>query len=372
MSYEYIGFRAVDGPVSPDNLEFMGTQSSRAEITPWSFRNDYHYGSFGGDSAEMLRRGYDVMLNYSNYGIQVLQFRLPSGLPEAAAQYLHEGCLEFEPDEDGPGGILCIRPELEPGDFSHYDLDNWMDELVPLRAEILRGDLRPLYLARLCMAVLWSIDRDELEGPVPAGLGQRTAAQQTLTDFFEISDSSLTAAAQASPPLPKAVDQNPDYATWLAKLPSEQKDQWLAQLIQSPNSPVRAEIFKRHREEMPSAAWPTIPGTRTFTEILAVAEEIGNERERKAKERAERERANKLKKMAADPQPLLRKTEELVAKRSPEKHRQAAQILAELREALAANGGGTLAEDQARKLCAENPTLRSLVRELRAVGFLKE
>jgi hypothetical protein len=37
--YQYVAFRAVDGPDSEKNLKFMERQSSRAEITPWSFDN---------------------------------------------------------------------------------------------------------------------------------------------------------------------------------------------------------------------------------------------------------------------------------------------------------------------------------------------
>jgi hypothetical protein len=54
--FQYIGFRAIDRPVSEANLGYMRKQSSRAEITPWSFDNEYHYGDFGGDAIEMLRR----------------------------------------------------------------------------------------------------------------------------------------------------------------------------------------------------------------------------------------------------------------------------------------------------------------------------
>ncbi len=40
--YQYVGFRAIEKPVSEENLEYMHKQSSRAEITPWSFGNEYH------------------------------------------------------------------------------------------------------------------------------------------------------------------------------------------------------------------------------------------------------------------------------------------------------------------------------------------
>jgi hypothetical protein len=35
--YQHIAFRAIDGPVSDKNLKYMRQQSSRAEITAWSF-----------------------------------------------------------------------------------------------------------------------------------------------------------------------------------------------------------------------------------------------------------------------------------------------------------------------------------------------
>jgi hypothetical protein len=44
--HQYVAFRAIEGPVSEDNLEYMRRQSSRAEITPWAFDNEYHYGDF--------------------------------------------------------------------------------------------------------------------------------------------------------------------------------------------------------------------------------------------------------------------------------------------------------------------------------------
>ena len=66
--YQYVAFRAIDAPVSEKNLSLHARQSSRAEITPWSFHNEYHYGDFRGNAKEMLRRGYDLHLHYANFG----------------------------------------------------------------------------------------------------------------------------------------------------------------------------------------------------------------------------------------------------------------------------------------------------------------
>jgi hypothetical protein len=50
--HQFVAFRAIDVPVSDKNLKYMKQQSSRAEITPWSFDNEYHYGDFHGNAAD--------------------------------------------------------------------------------------------------------------------------------------------------------------------------------------------------------------------------------------------------------------------------------------------------------------------------------
>ncbi len=162
--FQYIGFRAIDGPVTDDNLEFMRRQSSRAEITPWSFDNEYHYGDFRGDAVEMLRRGYDFHLHYANFGIRTIMIRLPGGLPDArtAELYFEKDALFFIKDKRGPGGILSIQPCYEPGDlYELWDVNAFLERLLPVRGEILDGDLRPLYLARLGVGRDMNHDPDE-------------------------------------------------------------------------------------------------------------------------------------------------------------------------------------------------------------------
>ena len=169
--FQYIGFRAAEKPVSDKDLEYMREQSSRAEITPWSFDNEYHYGDFRGDALKMLRRGYDLHLHYANFGIRKLLIRLPHNLPNTpgARPYFAEGGLEFLKDKQGQGGILSISPYHEAGDQDElWDVHEILDRLVPLRAEILEGDLRPLYLAHLAMMSDDEHDPEETtEGPVP-------------------------------------------------------------------------------------------------------------------------------------------------------------------------------------------------------------
>jgi hypothetical protein len=374
--YQYIAFRAIDSPVSAKNLEYMRRQSSRAEVTPWSFDNEYHYGDFHGDALEMLRRGYDIHLHYANFGVRKLLIRFPHGLPDAAAvqPYLVEDRLEFLNDGRGTGGILCIEPFHEPGDLEELgDIDGILSRLLPLRAEILDGDLRPLYLAHLAVACDGEHDPEESrEALVPAGLGKLTGAQTALAELYGLSDALVAAAAQGAPPPTARDDVRNQAAAWLQGQAQAMKDAWLARLMSDAHATVRGEILSAFRTGRPAASWPTVRRDRTIAELESAAVELQRTANRKAAEKAARERAKRLADMKADPRRTLRETEKLVTQRTREGYAQIAKLLAELREALTDTNESGLAEQQAAKLRNENPTLRLLVSELRREGFLKK
>ena len=71
--YQYIEFRAVDRSLTDSELAYANKQSSRAAISKRSFTNEYNYSSFRGNVNGMLRRGYDVFLEYTNYGNRTLK-----------------------------------------------------------------------------------------------------------------------------------------------------------------------------------------------------------------------------------------------------------------------------------------------------------
>ena len=148
--HQYVAFRAIDKPVTEENLEFMEKQSSRASITPWEFENEYHYGDFHGDKLEMLRRGYDFHLHYANFGTRDLFYRLPHGLPdaEAAKPYFAADTLKVIKDKQGPGIILALEPYFESGELGEIWVSaKLINNLALLRAEILaaRGDFEAAY-----------------------------------------------------------------------------------------------------------------------------------------------------------------------------------------------------------------------------------
>ena len=118
--YQYVEFRAVDKPLTNSELKFAEKQSTRAEISRWSFQNEYHYGDFRGDVNGLLRRGYDVFLHYANFGIRTVAFRLPTGLPfqkRLWSRYVGTGALRRERDRRGKAGIVLLSPQHDAGEI---------------------------------------------------------------------------------------------------------------------------------------------------------------------------------------------------------------------------------------------------------------
>src|SRR5207302_330190 len=147
--------------------------------------------------------------------------------------------------------------------------------------------------------------------------------------------------------------------------PEATKNAWLAQLLADPRSAVRREILLELQKSQNAPSWPTINLGRTIAELEAAADDIQLETNRKNAEQAARERAKNLAAMAADPTRILQETERLVKQRGIAAYSQIAELLGDLREALTDSDQPSLAEQQARKLKKENPTLNKLTAALR-------
>jgi hypothetical protein len=284
--YQYVAFRAIDAPVNEKNLAYMQKQSSRAEITEWSFDNEYNFGDFGGDATEMLRRGYDIHIHYANYGIRTLMLRLPTGWPDpnAVKPYLNEDRIKFQKDSNGPGGVLELSPFYEVDSLDElWDIEEWIDNLAPLRTEILDGDLRPLYLMHLAACLDDEHDPEETqEAPVPAGLDRLTDAQQALADFYEIPESLLQTAAQGAPLLTQGTGPQDGLENWVHAQPNVKKDEWLSELLNDPHG-TRSAIKTAYRAACPAAAWPTQATNRTIKDLQTAADQLEKAKKPKAK-----------------------------------------------------------------------------------------
>ncbi|MCC6127102.1 MAG: hypothetical protein IT426_19245 [Pirellulales bacterium] len=370
--YQYIHFMALDKPLSDKQLEYMERQSSRARITRWEFANEYHFGNFHGNAVEMLRRGYDVHLHFANFGIRKLMLRLPAGPPcdrKTLNAFLVEHAVEWIADKKGPGGILCIEPGDDEGFFDYLEgVESLLPKIAPVREMLIEGDLRPLYLAWLaCRA---NLEDDAREPPVPAGLEKLTSPLSALARFYGVAKDLIAAAAEQSPPLadlPKAVDAAKE---WLAMRSEKDLRELAEKLLSEDGQTARVETLARIRKETGKTGRPTAKPSRTMGQLIELAKTAGSKRQHNEKLSAEAARRKRLKDIAANPRKLIAYVETLVKMRSTESYKQAAQELADLREAIGPKFGPAQAKAAAEKLRRENPKLKFLISALKKQGLL--
>ncbi|MBM4089338.1 MAG: hypothetical protein FJ276_07900 [Planctomycetes bacterium] len=373
--YQYVGFRAVDAPLSDDQLQYMEERSSRAEVTRWSFDIEYHYGDFRGNPVEMLRRGYDVHLHYANFGIRKLMFRLPSGLPIPEAlcsEYLLGDAVSWKADPEGPAGTLTISATGElPGLDDLFDLDEHLDGVVGVRQQLLDGDVRPLYAAWLCGCHCGDFDwESEVEPSVPAGLDTVSEPVSAMLEFFGVSPFVLAAAGDSSHPLPEQADRGVVMGRWLKSIRAETLRAWLLRFLVDEPALAKSECLQAFRESNRIPQWPVTKGTRTFAQLVSRAEEHADVERQREQQRGQEARRTRLAEMAESPQKYLEEVDRAVAMRGRDGYQKAANLLSELQEAIGGPKGEKLVRKHAAHLAKKHPTLRMLTGALRRKGLL--
>ena len=66
--YQYYEFQALDRPLTQEQMSELRAYSSRAQITPSSFVNVYHWGSFKGNPEKWMEKYFDAFLYLANWG----------------------------------------------------------------------------------------------------------------------------------------------------------------------------------------------------------------------------------------------------------------------------------------------------------------
>lgn len=385
--YQYIEFQAVDRPLTDRELAYARKQSTRAEISRWSFQNEYHFGNFHGDVNGMLRRGYDVHLHYANFGIRMVAIRLPAGLPFAEdvwSNYIDGEGLSWAPDRRGSGGVLTLAPYHEAGELDElWEFEPCMRAMVELRTRLMAGDLRVLYLFWLAAVIDGQHDSvDAREPPVPGGLAEITGDAEPCFDFFGLEPKLLHAAAEGSAEAPRVATPEQRIQRWVESQSKEEAKSLLRELLSEDSAAVKSATMARILGATTASVWPTVTTNRGCQELLDRAAQLRqaeNEREQKRLVAAEkrivaklaRERKERMKQMIDEPKKWLRKAGKLVAARGTDNYEAAAEVLDELREALADDGGEQLTRKHAAHLAKKHPTLNRMKSALRKRGLLE-
>lgn len=348
-TYQYYEFLAIDRPLDNDAQAEVRSLSTRASITATSFVNEYHWGDFRGNPNRLMARHYDAHLYLANWGTHRLMFRLPCELldPDATKEYCVDDQVSTWATDDG-FIVLDLNSRDDAGEFDlDYDAKGLLSGIVGVRAELATGDLRPLYLAWLAAYGAWERDEDafdrdaddDLEPPVPPGLGALTAAQRALADFLRLDDDLIAAAAHTSAPLAESVDDTGGLASWVSRLPIAEKDRYLQRIVHNEAARVRMELLRRYRDDTTPAI--PVPARRTVADLLDEAARRRADREQRlaaqrAKEAARRAQAHalarerRLDELAIEEDAAWSRVDALIATRKPSEYDAAVALLADL------------------------------------------
>src|SRR5271156_6718762 len=182
--YQYYEFQAVDRQLFDKEMNELRSFSTRAEITPHSFTNDYSWGSFKGDEDRWIEKYFDGFLYYANWGTHILKLRLPSVLLDFQTARNYCNGDHFSVRLSGDKVILDFLSESEDG--GDWEEDLHLAPFLSLRTDLGRGDLRCLYLGWLSGLQSDEYDEEALEPPVPPGLQNLSPPLAGFADFLRI------------------------------------------------------------------------------------------------------------------------------------------------------------------------------------------
>ncbi|MDY6951253.1 MAG: hypothetical protein SWE60_07060, partial [Thermodesulfobacteriota bacterium] len=308
--YQYYEFLAIDRPLTSKEVEALRGLSTRAHITPVSFTNEYHWGNFHSDPYALMQRFFDAHVYVANWMTALFMLRVPiDAISKKTAKTM---AVRYFLDFKATKTDWIITWSLEQSEnYDRFGMENgrgWMAQLAPVRDELLRGDIRSLYIGWLAAVTSGMMDDDDSE-PLPvAGLGSLTAAQQALAEFLDVDQDLLAGAGIGSPPIQDEGPSQREIDEWLMGIPQNEVMEVLRQLLAGQGQ----QTERRLRNQF--AAWRHgLQGERTETPRRTVGELLKNaelakkarleqeKRERKRREiKRRKEREAYLKNLSKD------------------------------------------------------------------------
>jgi len=274
------------------------------------------------------------------------------------------------------GNSVIVAFENQSEDDDWDDGTGWMGPLMSLRSEILRGDIRCLYLGWLLCAQNEEFAEDDLEPAVPAGLGELSAPLRSLIEFLGIDEDLVEVAASASAPLNASPDRE-ELATWIQSLPEKEKNNLLVAAVSGTGERWKHGLLRRFEQQKAQRALPEPDGIRgrTAGDLLTLAHARAEERERlleakraaeAARRKAEDEanRARYLDQLEKREEATWNQITAHIQKRQPNEYDKAITLLVDLRDLAVRQGQVTAFQSAVGELRQKHAAKESLLRRL--------
>lgn len=341
--YQYYEFQAIDQPLDKEAMDVLRNLSSRAQITPTGFINEYNYGDFKGTPLKLMEAYFDAFLYVANWGTREFMLKVPLRLLNYDLVKEYCGGESVTAYKKGENAIFQFTSDTDEPEWEEGN--GWLSSLLTLRSDILNGDYRCLYLGWLYCAQMEEFEYDEMEPSVPPNLGNLNAPLADFVDFLRIDNDLIAAAAQnsASTKVFHMVDKEA-LGVWISNIPNREKDDILLRLIQGHDPHLGAALLQRYRSRMGEIQdGKTDVERRSVKELIAKGKIYAAERkkriaEKKAKEvaRIAREKAvvreKYLNELAKREDQVWKQIDEFIDTKRPSDYDSAVQLLVDLRD----------------------------------------
>jgi hypothetical protein len=379
--YQYYEFLAIDRPLTEEEMAELRALSMRAMITPVSFTNEYNWGDFKGNPDKLMQHYFDAHVYVANWMTAIFMVRLPiEALTQETAKAVATPYL-LEIKATKTHWIIIWRLE-ESENYDRFGMEDgrgWMARLAPVRDELLRGDLRSLYIGWLPLVAVEMMDDDQTEPLSASGLANLTAAQEALAEFLEVDPDLLVGAGMGSPSPPKAEISLQEMDKWIDALPRQEVNSILKELLEGKGQQAERSIRNRF------ASWrrglqtgDTDAPRRTVGELRQNAEKARlirlekQERDRKQREIERREKRKAyLKNLSGDFPKAWASVKEPVERGSGRGYDEACRILVDIAEAYTLYATQNQFQKKLEKFMAGHLRRKTLIQRLVKAGIWK-
>jgi hypothetical protein len=339
--YQYYEFTAVDKPLNEKEMQSLRNISSRAQITPTSFVNEYHWGDFKGNPLKLVEKYFDAFLYVANWGTRWMMLKVPRNLVDV--DLVKKYCPGDSAVIHEKGDHVIFEFTSETDDYEWEEGEGWLSSLISLRADILNSDYRSLYLAWLFCAQMEEIEDDEPEPPVPPNLTNLNAPLKSFVDFMRIDTDLIDVAAENSISESRQTDPKA-LKNWISNLPVSEKDDILFRLVKAPSRHLGTELMHRFQQTGSATAnSKTDNQLRSVKDLISRAEQYAKERKRRAAEKKARAQARKkreralarekyIESLAGREDHIWKKVAEFIDSKQPAKYDEAVKLLVDLRD----------------------------------------
>lgn len=378
--YQYYEWQTVDRILTAEEQAAVNRLSSHIDVSASQAVVTYEWGDFKHDPKEVLLKYFDAHFYLANWGSLRLMFRFPKGLVDEAhiEAYCVNEAISFETSEDYQ--VLDL-------DFNPQDGSGWMEaeaslsHFTRLRADILDGDYRLLYLAWL-KAVTFYEEADEeecdedddspacdREPPVPPGLKKLSPALQSFVQVFEIDPFLVQAAAEASPDPKKALAV--EYASLVGRLSRPECDDFLTRLAEG-EAGVALTLRKRLAAFLPQPERPQAAQARTIRQLSERARQLNQAEKKRQAEAARQKHSAEMKALSGREELTWRKVEDLLdnGRKAASVYDEATGLLEKLGQLAEFENRHAIFQQRLRRLAEKYAARSALMGRWRANGWI--